>query len=79
MWFWSKCLKPTYIDQATYDKVVAEAIVVRFSSSRTRKQGYSAYYKHYSEKRNSINTLEEYEKETGKDVNLYRDGLKNLM
>lgn len=68
-------LKTNYIDQATYDKVVAEPIVVDFHPVESVDEGYSAYYKHYLRK--EINSyLEEYEKETGKDVNIYRDGLK---
>ena len=68
-------LKTNYIDQATYDKVVAEPIVVDFHPVESVDEGYSAYYKHYWRK--EINSsLEEYEKETGKDVNIYRDGLK---
>lgn len=68
-------LKTNYIDQSTYDKVVAEPIVVDFHPVESVDEGYSAYYKHYLRKEIN-NYLEEYEKETGKDVNIYRDGLK---
>ena len=68
-------LKTNYIDQATYDKVVAEPIVVDFHPVESVDEGYSAYYKHYLRKEIN-NYLKEYEKETGKDVNIYRDGLK---
>ena len=68
-------LKTNYIDQATYDKVVAEPIVVDFHPVESVDEGYSAYYKHYLRKEIN-NYLEEYEKETGKDVKIYRDGLK---
>ena len=68
-------LKTNYIDQATYNKVVAEPIVVDFHPVESVDEGYSAYYKHYLRKEIN-NYLEEYEKETGKDVNIYRDGLK---
>jgi penicillin-binding protein 1A len=68
-------LKTNYIDQATYEKVVAEPIVVDFHPVESVDEGYSAYYKHYLRKEIN-NYLEEYEKETGKDVNIYRDGLK---
>ena len=68
-------LKTNYIDQATYDKVVAEPIVVDFHPVESVDEGYSAYYKHYLRKEIN-NYLEEYETETGKDVNIYRDGLK---
>ena len=68
-------LKTNYIDQATYNKVVAEPILVDFHPVESVDEGYSAYYKHYLRKEIN-NYLEEYEKETGKDVNIYRDGLK---
>ena len=68
-------LKTNYIDQATYDKVVAEPIVVDFHPVESVDEGYSAYYKFFLRKEIN-NYLEEYEKETGKDVNIYRDGLK---
>lgn len=68
-------LKTNYINQATYNKVVAEPIVVDFHPVESVDEGYSAYYKHYLRKEIN-NYLEEYEKETGKDVNIYRDGLK---
>ena len=43
-------LKTNYIDQATYDKVVAEPIVVDFHPVESVDEGYSAYYKHYLRK-----------------------------
>ena len=42
---------------------------------KTINEGYSAYYKYYLRK--EINQyLDEYEKKTGKKLNLYKDGLK---
>ena len=68
-------LKTNYIDQATYDKVVAEPIVVDFHPVETVDERYSAYYKHNLRK--EINNYQKKKKkETGKDVNIYRDGLK---
>lgn len=68
-------LETKYIDQATYDKVVKEPIKTDYQSIKTIDQGYSAYYKHYLRKEIS-GYLKDYEKETGKTVNLYKDGLK---
>lgn len=68
-------LETKYIDQTTYDRVIAEPIKTDYQSIKTIDQGYSAYYKHYLRK--EINTyLKDYEKETGKPLNLYKDGLK---
>lgn len=68
-------LKTGYLDQATYDKAIAEPIDLDYHPVKTISEGYSAYYKHYLRK--EINTyLDEYEKKTGKKLNLYKDGLK---
>ena len=68
-------LETGYIDQATYDRVVTEPIKTDYQSIKSVDQGYSAYYKHYL--RNEIsNYLKDYEKETGKTLNLFKDGLK---
>lgn len=64
-----------YIDQVTYNRVLAEPISTDYQSIKTIDQGYSAYYKHYLRKEIS-NYLKDYEKETGKTLNLYKDGLK---
>lgn len=68
-------LETQYIDQATHDKVVAEPIQVDFHPVESVEEGYSAYYKFYLRKEIQ-RYLDDYEKETGKNVNLYRDGLK---
>ena len=69
-------LETKYIDQATYDKAVQEPIKTDYQNIKgIIDQGYSAYYKHYL--RQEISTyLKDYEKKTGKELNIYRDGLK---
>lgn len=68
-------LETGYLDQATYDKAVASPIVLDYHPVKSISEGYSAYYKHYLRK--EINTyLDEYEKQTGKKLNLFKDGLK---
>lgn len=68
-------LETQYIDQNTYERAIAEPIKTDYQNIKTIDQGYSAYYKHYLRK--EISTyLKEYEKETGKSLNLYKDGLK---
>lgn len=68
-------LETGYIDQTTHDKVVAEPIKVEFNPVESVEEGYSAYYKFYL-KKEIDNYLKDYEKQTGKDVNIYKDGLK---
>lgn len=68
-------LETQYIDQTTYDRVIAEPIRTDYQSIKTVDQGYSAYYKHYLRKEIN-NYLKDYEKETGKTLNLFKDGLK---
>ena len=68
-------LETGYIDTVTHDRVKAEPIKVDFHPVEDVSEGYSAYYKFYL-KKEIQKYLEEYEKETGKDVNLFRDGLK---
>lgn len=68
-------LKTGYLDQATYDKAIAEPIALDYHPVKSISEGYSAYYKHYLRK--EINTyLDDYEKQTGKKLNLFKDGLK---
>ncbi len=64
-----------YIDNATYEKAVATPIVVDFHEIKTVEEGYSAYYKYYLRKEIQ-QYLDAYEKETGKELNLYKNGLK---
>ena len=64
-----------YIDQSTYDKSVSTPVTVDFHEIKTVEEGYSAYYKYYLRKEIQ-QYLESYEKETGKELNLYKNGLK---
>ncbi len=68
-------LETGYLDQSTYDKVLKEPIVVDFHEIETVQEDYSAYYKHYLRKEIE-GYLKEHEKQTGKELNLYKDGLK---
>lgn len=68
-------LETQYIDQATYDRVIQEPITTDYQSVKSIDQGYSAYYKHYLRKE-IAQYLKDYEKESGKSLNLYKDGLK---
>lgn len=68
-------LKTGYIDQQTYDKAVAEPIKTDFHPIKTIDDGYSAYYKFYLRKEIDA-YLKDYEKKTGKTLNLFKDGLK---
>ncbi|KFF09075.1 transglycosylase domain-containing protein [Chryseobacterium luteum] len=67
--------KTGYIDQATYEKAINTPIEVDFHPIKNITDGYSAYYKFYLRKEID-RYLEGYEKETGKKLNLYKDGLK---
>lgn len=64
-----------YLDDATYQKAVAEPIKVDFHPIKSITEGYSAYYKYYLRKEID-GYLKDYEKKTGKEVDLYKDGLK---
>lgn len=64
-----------YIDQATYQKAVDTPIKVDFHPIKTIEEGYSAYYKFYLRKEID-QYLKDYEKKTGKPLNLFKDGLK---
>lgn len=68
-------LKTKYIEKSVYDKAIATPIELDYHPVKSISEGYSAYYKHYLRK--EINTyLDEYEKQTGKKLNLFKDGLK---
>ncbi|WP_018675640.1 transglycosylase domain-containing protein [Riemerella columbina] len=68
-------LETGYINQSTYDTAIAQPVKVDYTPIKNIENSNSAYYKHYLKK--EINDyLKEYEKKTGKSVNLYRDGLK---
>ncbi|WP_379966847.1 penicillin-binding protein 1A [Epilithonimonas sp. UC225_85] len=64
-----------YIDNATYEKAVNTPIVVDFHEIKTVEDGFSSYYKFYLRKEIQ-QYLDTYEKETGKELNLYKNGLK---
>jgi len=64
-----------YIDQATYDKAINTPVEVDYHPIKNINDDYSAYYKFYLRKEID-KYLEGYEKETGKKLNLYKDGLK---
>lgn len=68
-------LKTNYIDQNTFNRASVEPIVTDYHPIKEVSDGYSAYYKFFLRKEIQ-KYLEEYEKETGKNVNLFRDGLK---
>ena len=68
-------LKTQYIDQSTYDQAIATPVELDYHPVKSIEDGYSAYYKFYLRKEIN-NYLEQYEKETGKKLNLFKDGLK---
>ncbi|MDR2206238.1 MAG: transglycosylase domain-containing protein [Flavobacteriaceae bacterium] len=68
-------LNTKYIDSATYNQAVATEIVLDFHPIKTVGEGYSAYYKWYLRQEIS-QYLDDYEKENGKKLSLYKDGLK---
>ncbi|WP_312344023.1 penicillin-binding protein 1A [Chryseobacterium binzhouense] len=68
-------LKTEYLDKQTYDKAVATPVTVDYHPIKDINDDYSAYYKFYLRKEID-NYLKDYEKETGKKLNLYKDGLK---
>ncbi len=68
-------LKTQYIDQETYQRAVDTPIKLDFRPVREITDGYSAYYKFYLRKEID-GYLKEYAKKTGKELNLFRDGLK---
>lgn len=68
-------LKTQYIDQATYEKAAASEIRLDYHPIKDVTEGYSAYFKSYL-KKEIDKYLEDYEKEKGKQLNLYKDGLK---
>ncbi|CEJ68086.1 Penicillin-binding protein 1A [Chryseobacterium oranimense G311] len=68
-------LETGYIDQPTYDKAINTPVEVDYHPIKNINDDYSAYYKFYLRKEID-KYLEGYEKETGKKLNLYKDGLK---
>ncbi|MBT2621636.1 transglycosylase domain-containing protein [Chryseobacterium sp. ISL-6] len=67
--------KTGYIDEDTYSKAVATPITLDYHPIKNINDDYSAYYKFYL-KKEIDNYLKDHEKETGKKLNLYKDGLK---
>lgn len=68
-------LKTGYIDQATYNKAISTAITLDYHPIKNINDDYSAYYKFYL-KKEIDGYLQDYEKQTGKKLSLYKDGLK---
>ena len=68
-------LETGYIDQSIYDQAVATPVTVDYHPIKTVSDGYSAYFKHYLRKEIDV-YLQDYEREKGKKLNLYKDGLK---
>ena len=68
-------LKTGYLDQQTYQKAVETPIVLDYHPVKSIDEGYSAYYKFYLRKEID-GYLKDYEKQTGKTLNLFKDGLK---
>ena len=68
-------VKTGYIDHQTYQKAVETPIVLDYHPVKSIDEGYSAYYKFYLRKEIE-GYLKDYEKQTGKTLNLFKDGLK---
>ncbi|MCL1667449.1 transglycosylase domain-containing protein [Elizabethkingia ursingii] len=64
-----------YIDDNTYNQAINTPIVTDFHPVKSVNEGYSAYFKFYLRKEID-GYLKDYEKETGRSLNLFRDGLK---
>ena len=71
----AQMLETGYLDQQNYDTAVATPITLDYHPVKSIDDGYSAYYKFYLRKEISA-YLTDYEKKTGKTLNLYKDGLK---
>lgn len=68
-------LRTGYLDQENYQKAIESPIVLDYHPIKSIDDGYSAYYKFYLRK--EIDSyLKDYEKKTGKTLNLFKDGLK---
>ncbi len=68
-------LKTGYLDQENYQKAISTPIKLDYHPIKSIDEGYSAYYKFYLRKEIS-SYLKDYEKKTGKTLNLFKDGLK---
>ena len=68
-------LKTGYIDAETHQQAIDTPIKLDYQPVKSIDEGYSAYYKFYLRKEID-GYLKEYEKKTGKELNLFKDGLK---
>ena len=68
-------VKTGYLDQQNYQKAIETPIALDYHPIKSIDDGYSAYYKVYLRKEID-GYLKDYEKKTGKTLNLYKDGLK---
>ena len=68
-------LKTGYINDQNYQKAVESPIVLDYHPIKSIDDGYSAYYKFYLRKEID-GYVKDYEKKTGKTLNLFKDGLK---
>ncbi|WP_128331779.1 penicillin-binding protein 1A [Apibacter sp. HY039] len=64
-----------YISQADFDSIKETPVKIDYRPVKEIGEGYSAYFK-YALKREVRAILSDYEKQTGKSYNLYKDGLK---
>jgi penicillin-binding protein 1A len=71
----SQMLETGYIDKTTFDKATSASVVTDYHPIKSINDDYSAYYKFYLRKEID-HYLSDYEKDTGKKLNLYKDGLK---
>lgn len=70
-----KMLETQYITQEIYDKAIETPLGLDYTPIKRVSEGHSAYYKFFLRKE-VAQYIDAYEKKTGKDVNLYKDGLK---
>ena len=68
-------VKTDYLDQQNYQKAIETPVALDYHPIKSIDDGYSAYYKFYLRKEID-GYLKDYEKKTGKTLNLYKDGLK---
>lgn len=68
-------LETGYLDQSTYQQAVDTPLKTNYTPVKDQEDGNSAYYKFHLRKEIDP-IIAEYEKKTGKKLNLFRDGLK---
>ena len=71
----SQMLETGYLDQQNYQQAIDTPIKLDYRPIKNINDDYSAYYKFYLRKEID-GYLKDYEKKTGKTLNLYKDGLK---